>query len=70
VSEILTRLEAAGIARLIDAPAISQPRKPGFSKRLLSASLGQRIVKETRASIHKDFQYAGRALRAVRFTGR
>ena len=45
--EILTRLEAAGVALLIDVRAIPQSRKPGFSKRLLSASLEARGIRYT-----------------------
>ncbi|WP_424136339.1 DUF488 family protein [Roseomonas chloroacetimidivorans] len=36
---VLARLQGAGVQLLIDVRAIPQSRKPGFSKRLLGASL-------------------------------
>lgn len=42
---LLDRLQAADVALLIDVRAIPQSRKPGFSKRLLDASLEARGIR-------------------------
>ena len=36
---VIAALQAAGVAQLIDVRAVPQSRKPGFSKRLLCASV-------------------------------
>ena len=38
-SRVLAALQAAGVTHLIDVRAVPQSRKPGFSKRLLAASV-------------------------------
>jgi uncharacterized protein (DUF488 family) len=42
--QLLDRLAAAGVAVLIDVRAVPNSRKPGFSKRVLGASLAARGI--------------------------
>jgi len=39
--DVIGRLQAAGVTLLIDVRAVAASRRPGFSKTLLSASLGE-----------------------------
>ena len=40
-SELIAALQAAGVARVIDVRAVPLSRKPGFSKNVLAAGLGE-----------------------------
>ncbi len=44
-AELLDRLAAAGVALLLDVRAVPNSRKPGFSKRMLAASLEARGIR-------------------------
>ncbi len=44
---VLTALETAGVAHLLDIRAVPQSRKPGFSRRLLAASVEARGLRYT-----------------------
>jgi uncharacterized protein (DUF488 family) len=44
---VLTALEAAGVVHLLDIRAVPQSRKPGFSRRLLAASVEARGLRYT-----------------------
>lgn len=40
-AELIAALRAAGVARVIDVRAVPMSRKPGFSKNILAAGLGE-----------------------------
>lgn len=44
IDVVLAALHAAGVSLLIDVRAVAASRKPGFSKRLLAAGLGEQGI--------------------------